>query len=94
MNPTRQKRLFENYHSYYKDGNDLDFKKRYVYLDDDYASLLPGNKEAAIIDVGCGMGHFLSYLQSKGYHNIRGVDICDDQVDWCKKNVCNNAEKT
>lgn len=88
-----KKRLFENYHSYYKDGNVSDFKKRYVYLDDDYAQLLPGNKDAEIIDVGCGMGHFLSYLQDKGYRNIKGIDICDEQVEWCKKNVCKNVEK-
>lgn len=88
-----KKRLFENYHSYYKDSNTADFRKRYVYLDDDYAKLLPANKDAAIIDVGCGMGHFLSYLQHKGYHNIKGIDICDEQVEWCKNNVCKGAEK-
>ncbi len=88
-----KKRLFENYHSYYKNGNAPDFKKRYVYLDDDYAKLLPRDKDAAIIDVGCGMGHFLSYLQSKGYRNIKGIDICGEQVEWCEKNVCEKVEK-
>lgn len=88
-----KERLFKNYHSYYKDGNTADLKKREAYLDDDYGKLLPSDKNAVIIDVGCGMGHFLWYLQNKGYHNIKGIDICDEQLEWCKNNVCKNVEK-
>lgn len=88
-----REKLFKNYHSFYKDVNVSDFKKRYIYLDDDYANLLPLDKNAAIIDVGCGMGYFLLYLKNKGYNNIEGVDICDEQVKWCRNNVCRNVEK-
>ncbi len=85
--------LFKDYYSYYKDGNPSDFRKRFIYLDDDYANLLPRDKNAVIIDVGCGMGHFLLYLKNKGYNNIEGIDICDEQVKWCRNNVCRNVEK-
>jgi len=36
---------------------------------------LPEDKSAPILDVGCGFGDFLGYLESKGYRNLRGVEI-------------------
>ena len=37
--------------------------------------LLPGNKGARIIDIACGGGHFLYFLQKEGYTNTQGIDI-------------------
>jgi 2-polyprenyl-3-methyl-5-hydroxy-6-metoxy-1,4-benzoquinol methylase len=34
-------------------------------------------KEANIMDVGCGFGQFLYYLKSAGFVNIHGVDLAD-----------------
>jgi len=48
------------------------------------------NKEkfyGTVLDIGCGMGHFLYYLSKKGYKNIKGIDICQEQVDAAKKIV-------
>ncbi|MBF0311708.1 MAG: class I SAM-dependent methyltransferase [Magnetococcales bacterium] len=32
------------------------------------------NREAAILDVGCGDGQFLAFLHSQGYHHLHGVE--------------------
>ncbi len=40
-----------------------------------YSSILPSDKNAAILDYGCGFGDFVEYLKLKGFENISGVDI-------------------
>ena len=56
-----------------------------------YKRFLPPNKDARILDVGCGMGHFLYFLRSQSYSNFFGIDISEQQVDFVKKNISENA---
>lgn len=46
-----------------------------------FGSLLLQDRDARILEVGCGYGLFLDYLRSEGYRNIEGVDISPEQVD-------------
>lgn len=55
------------------------------YFEKNYLRWLPENKEANIIELGCGMGHFLHFLQRQGYRNFMGVDISDEAVSFCRK---------
>ena len=41
---------------------------------------LPENKDAAILEVGCGGGKLLYFLKSRGYSHLQGVDISPEQV--------------
>lgn len=41
---------------------------------------LPERKDAAILDAACGAGKFLRFFASRGYTNVRGVDISPEQV--------------
>ena len=41
---------------------------------------MPPNRDAAILDIGCGHGAILYALQQAGYHNARGVDGSAEQV--------------
>lgn len=66
--------------------NGDDCADRTPELDADYADFLPEDRHAAILDVGCGMGHFLQYLRKKGYENVVGIDISPDQVAFCRSN--------
>ncbi len=50
---------------------------------------LPCSKDSAILDIGCGPGHFLSSLKKMGYANLNGVDISDEAVEYGKKNGLN-----
>jgi len=56
-----------------------------------YKSFLPPNKNARVLDIGCGMGHFLYFLRSQGYSNFSGIDISEQQVDFVKENISENA---
>jgi SAM-dependent methyltransferase len=44
-------------------------------FDRNFAPHLPEDKHAAIVDVGCGSGDFLAYLEARGHTNLRGVEI-------------------
>lgn len=61
-------------------------------LEADYRDLLPQRRDARILDVGCGMGHFLRYVQAKGYANAIGVDVSPDQVEFCRSHELPNVE--
>jgi cyclopropane fatty-acyl-phospholipid synthase-like methyltransferase len=53
---------------------------------------LPVDKNIRILEVGCGNGLFLSFLKSKGYLNLTGVDISSQQVKIAKQMVDNIVE--
>ena len=50
-----------------------------VYLE----SVLPTNKDAQVLDIGCGFGLMLLALKKKGYKRLSGVDISEDAVRYC-----------
>jgi cyclopropane fatty-acyl-phospholipid synthase-like methyltransferase len=52
-----------------------------------YSAILPQEKNVEILDVGCGTGHFLYYLERKGYENCAGVDISAQQKNFARRSV-------
>lgn len=53
---------------------------------------LPANRAAHIVDVGCGAGLLLEWLNSCGYSNAKGIDPDQGQVDFCKSLGLNAAQ--
>lgn len=45
-----------------------------------FGPLLPAQKHARMLDVGCGYGEFLYFLQREGYTNTRGIDLDEQHV--------------
>lgn len=41
---------------------------------------LPKNKDARCLDIPCGYGNFLYFLRAKGYRNIAGFDLDENQI--------------
>lgn len=69
----QSKNIFSTYENYFR-KNILRF--------------LPKNRKAKIIDLGCGKGHFLYFLEKNGYSNYKGIDIVKENVNYCiKKNL-------
>jgi SAM-dependent methyltransferase len=49
-----------------------------------YGAWLPEDKQASMLEIGCGYGSFLYFLQKEGYANAFGVDISPEQVELAK----------
>jgi 2-polyprenyl-3-methyl-5-hydroxy-6-metoxy-1,4-benzoquinol methylase len=43
--------------------------------------LLPSQKEATILDIGCGFGSLIKLLKKLGYTNLKGIDLSESQVN-------------
>ncbi len=41
--------------------------------------------DAAVLDMGCGVGQFMFYLSRDGYRNIVGIDISADTIQRAKR---------
>ena len=90
------KKLFSRYSNSIYAKSNLLTKEEYENNADDYefhyGNFLPTDKSTPILDIGCGAGHFLYYLKKKGYTNFVGIDVSEDQIELCKKNITPKVE--
>lgn len=45
--------------------------------------ILPPEREAAILDIGCGLGQMLHSLRAEGYVDLAGIDVSSEAVSAC-----------
>jgi len=55
------------------------------YLPPSMIPLLPGSRDASILDIGCGFGDMLLALSHAGYRSLKGVDISPQAVEFCRQ---------
>lgn len=60
------------------------YEKRFYLWKSYLQSYLPKDKNAKILEVGCGMGHNLYALNRLRYKNITGVDISQECIKYCR----------
>lgn len=92
-----RKRCYDSYvsthwkygHSLSKDEYKLFYKVAHIRFKD----LLPKDKSIRLVDLGCGSGHFLYYLQKKGYLNTEGIDVSSEQLDIARKHGIKNVKE-
>ena len=53
---------------------------------------LPASRGARILDLGCGMGHLLYFLEQEGFRNYLGIDIGAQQIACCRNAVTGRVE--
>ncbi len=70
-----------------------EFERNAAEYDSQYGRFLPSSRDAAILDAGCGTGHFLYFLKKKGYTNFTGIDLSPQQLEYCRKNIWEKAEE-
>lgn len=89
------KEIYDQYHSYFLKSN-APTKKAFDSVSESYSffykKFLPKEKNVRILDLGCGMGHFLNFLKKEGYTDFWGIDISKGQIDFVKDNITKNAE--
>ncbi len=62
-----------------------DYTAAALFLRRRYQRWLPEDKGAAVLDLGCGSGKALYWLQREGYANLCGIDISPEQVELARR---------
>lgn len=83
-----KKSIYKNYlstqlkkaHGNIEGGFDL----YYHYYKKNYQRHFPKDKSSRILDIGCGTGHFLHFLEKENYNNYLGIDVSNENVEFCK----------
>jgi ubiquinone/menaquinone biosynthesis C-methylase UbiE len=61
------------------------------FMDEIYSvvsSVIDITKDTSFLDIGCGRGYFLNYLNTKGLRNLKGIDPCTELLDEKLFNDC------
>ncbi len=66
---------------------DLDFDQIVMGYQEYYYDSLPSDLQAPILDVGCGAGQFLRFLEIQGYRQAEGVELSPQQAAEARKRV-------
>jgi 2-polyprenyl-3-methyl-5-hydroxy-6-metoxy-1,4-benzoquinol methylase len=88
--PDFRKELYHKYNSTYKAHiSDFDPKsilKMWKWFDYKYLPLISSYpKDSAILELGCGRGYMMEYLQNNGFSNLKGIDISEEQIKIAKR---------
>lgn len=70
-------------------GDDYPMMSRYFHKN--YARYIQSRADR-ILDVGFGMGHFLHFLKEYGCHEVSGIDLSQECVDYCLDRGLGTAE--
>jgi 2-polyprenyl-3-methyl-5-hydroxy-6-metoxy-1,4-benzoquinol methylase len=85
-----KEKLYSNYVSTHiiprKGESTLDeFKWRSIVYQKQFGKFLPKDKSSKIIDLGCGNGSVVWWLQQSGFTDAEGIDISVEQVEVAQK---------
>jgi 2-polyprenyl-3-methyl-5-hydroxy-6-metoxy-1,4-benzoquinol methylase len=61
-----------------------EFRKRSILYDKQLGKFIPTDKTSKVLDIGCGSGALVWWLQHKGFENVTGVDASEEQISTGK----------
>src|SRR4051794_9508993 len=78
-------RFYEHYHSAHVaprkgEASLAQFEQRSRIFERHWAHLLPADRSAQLLDVGCGSGGMVWWLRRGGYPQAAGIDVSPEQV--------------
>ena len=78
--------LYQRYVSDFKGTRNLDSEGSFVWWDHKYLPLLDDlDRAAPILEIGCGSGGLLGYLERRGFSHASGIDLSQEQVDLARQ---------
>lgn len=80
------RRIFNEYLRIGYGTRPKEMKRMFEIYDFNYRKHLPGRR-SRILEIGCGMGHFLHYLKESGYTNFAGVEVGRESFEYCREYV-------
>lgn len=72
---------YTRYYAHWHDRSDGHFEAMARYFEGKLGPLLPQDRGARVLDVGCGMGFALGGLSRLGYRSVEGIDADAGQVE-------------
>jgi len=84
--------LYERYVSTFKGDsfNSSTLPGYHKWCDSKYLPYLSSlNPDSHILEIGCGQGFFLEYLMGKGFRQVEGIDISEEQIALATKRNLN-----
>jgi 2-polyprenyl-3-methyl-5-hydroxy-6-metoxy-1,4-benzoquinol methylase len=91
-NEASRSAIFEDYANHCAQFNPSEASEAFPDYDLNIRPLLPDERDASILDLGCGMGQFLAYLKARGYERVTGIDLSRSQIDYCHAQGLANAQ--
>lgn len=73
-------------------GIQKEYKIHSKYFQKNYLPYMPRDRECAIADLGCGIGHFLYFCKHCGYKNAVGIDVSEENISFLEKMGLNAKE--
>ena len=95
---TFRDRLYRSYTSSHITGRKGEatlerFSREFATWDKHFGRLLPSDREARVLDAGCGRGGLVHWLQQRGYHNATGIDLSAEQVAAARELGISNVQQ-
>jgi 2-polyprenyl-3-methyl-5-hydroxy-6-metoxy-1,4-benzoquinol methylase len=81
--PARTRYFSTHFHRYQSPAMDDGTFRFYADL---FAGGLPPDRDARILEIGCGLGKFLATLRRLGYRNVTGIDVSEEMVEHAAAN--------
>lgn len=93
-----RKTLYESYYSNHSGETDASkqeshFRQQVRYFTRELVSHFPADRNAKILDLGCGFGSMLMALKNAGYSEIEGIDLSAEQLEMARKFGVENVEQ-
>lgn len=93
-----KQRLYESYVSSGQAGTlsttpEETFRPRKIYIQNLIQDHFPPDRQAKILDVGCGHGAFLYFLSKAGYTDAHGIDTSAEQIAKARDLGITTAER-
>lgn len=67
------------------DKIEKEYSNYFKFFCGNYKRHVPTDRNAKILDMGCGLGETLFSLHKLGYRNVTGIDFSQECVDFCNK---------
>jgi 2-polyprenyl-3-methyl-5-hydroxy-6-metoxy-1,4-benzoquinol methylase len=89
MKTSEKDEIYKDYYStvfnkiHNPNTNDYEIYRR--IFKKNYLSHFPKDRNIRILDIGCGLGHFLYFLETEGYLNYIGIDMSEENIRYCKQ---------
>jgi SAM-dependent methyltransferase len=71
----------------------VELEKRKPFYNNVIKNHFPADRESSVVDLGCGYGAFLHFMQQSGYFNTSGIDTSAEMVAEAEKLGINNVHQ-